>query len=79
MARLVLPSIDHSFLDVQFMTRNVCFEFQLFAANRNKPPEIVTIFVANRNKLLRFLADFKTDKGNSYVISFSTPYLERLQ
>ncbi|XP_020091065.1 putative MO25-like protein At5g47540 isoform X1 [Ananas comosus] len=36
--------------------------FKLFAANRNKPPEIVTIFVANRNKLLRFLADFKTDK-----------------
>ncbi|CAK7356660.1 unnamed protein product [Dovyalis caffra] len=36
--------------------------FKLFAANQNKPSEIVTILVANRSKLLRFLADFKTVK-----------------
>ncbi|KAH9749828.1 putative MO25-like protein [Citrus sinensis] len=36
--------------------------FKLFAANQNKPPDIVSILVANRSKLLRLFADFKTDK-----------------
>lgn len=36
---------------------------QLFAANQNKPPDIVNILVANKSKLLRLFADFKTDKG----------------
>ncbi|XP_010252675.1 PREDICTED: putative MO25-like protein At5g47540 isoform X2 [Nelumbo nucifera] len=36
--------------------------FKLFAANQNKPPEIVSILLANRNKLLRFFGDFKIDK-----------------
>ncbi|KAJ3672999.1 hypothetical protein LUZ60_006373 [Juncus effusus] len=35
---------------------------QLFAANRNKPPEIVTILVTNKSKLLRFFSAFKPDK-----------------
>lgn len=36
---------------------------QLFAANQNKPPDIVSILVANRSKLLRLFSDFKTEKG----------------
>ncbi|KAL5700206.1 hypothetical protein ACHQM5_025683 [Ranunculus cassubicifolius] len=36
--------------------------FKLFAANQNKPPEIVGVLVTNRSKLLRFFADFKTEK-----------------
>ncbi|MCL7049993.1 hypothetical protein MKW94_003442 [Papaver nudicaule] len=36
--------------------------FKLFAANQNKPPEIVSILVANRSKLLRFFSEFKLDK-----------------
>ncbi|KAK4588580.1 hypothetical protein RGQ29_019548 [Quercus rubra] len=36
--------------------------FKLFAANQNKPPDIISILVANRSKLLRLFADFKTDK-----------------
>ncbi|KAM3365079.1 hypothetical protein ACQJBY_015070 [Aegilops geniculata] len=36
--------------------------FKLFAANKNKPPEVVNILVTNRSKLLRFFAGFKTDK-----------------
>lgn len=36
--------------------------FKLFAANRNKPPEISTILIANRSKLLRFFGNFKLDK-----------------
>lgn len=31
-------------------------------ANQNKPPEIVSILVANREKLLRFFSEFKTEK-----------------
>lgn len=41
---------------------------QLFAANQNKPPDIISILVANRSKLLRLFADFKTDKGKSRFI-----------
>uniref|UniRef100_A0A2P2MFH3 Calcium-binding protein n=2 Tax=Rhizophora mucronata TaxID=61149 RepID=A0A2P2MFH3_RHIMU len=36
--------------------------FKLFVANQNKPPDIVSILVANRSKLLRLFADFKADK-----------------
>ncbi|KAJ9686858.1 hypothetical protein PVL29_015629 [Vitis rotundifolia] len=36
--------------------------FKLFVANQNKPPEIVSILVTNRNKLLRFFGDFNIDK-----------------
>ncbi|TVU18706.1 hypothetical protein EJB05_34817, partial [Eragrostis curvula] len=37
---------------------------RLFAANQNKPPEIVGILSANKNKILRFLADFTLDKDD---------------
>ncbi|XP_020682179.1 putative MO25-like protein At5g47540 isoform X2 [Dendrobium catenatum] len=36
--------------------------FKLFVANQNKPAEIITILITNRNKLLRLLGDFKLDK-----------------
>ncbi|GJN14048.1 hypothetical protein PR202_gb00823 [Eleusine coracana subsp. coracana] len=36
--------------------------FKLFAANQNKPPEIVGILSANKSKILRFLADFTLDR-----------------
>ncbi|KAL3565304.1 hypothetical protein D5086_033350 [Populus alba] len=36
--------------------------FKLFAANQNRSSDVITVLVANRSKLLRFLADFKTDK-----------------
>ncbi|MCO5566743.1 hypothetical protein L7F22_020423 [Adiantum nelumboides] len=38
--------------------------FKIFVANQHKPPEIVSILLANRNKLLRFFSDFKTDKAD---------------
>ncbi|GJM88248.1 hypothetical protein PR202_ga04288 [Eleusine coracana subsp. coracana] len=40
----------------------VCYHYQLFAANQNKPPEIVAILSANKSKILRFLADFTLDR-----------------
>ncbi|KAG6572244.1 putative MO25-like protein, partial [Cucurbita argyrosperma subsp. sororia] len=36
--------------------------FKLFVANKNKPPEIIGILVANRTKLLLFLDGLKLDK-----------------
>ncbi|KAJ6723795.1 CALCIUM-BINDING PROTEIN 39-RELATED [Salix koriyanagi] len=36
--------------------------FKLFVANKNKPPEIISVLVTNRSKLLRFLGDFSIDK-----------------
>ncbi|KAK9734900.1 hypothetical protein RND81_04G170500 [Saponaria officinalis] len=36
--------------------------FKLFAANKNKPSDILSLLIANRSKLLRFVGNFKTDK-----------------
>lgn len=38
--------------------------FKLFVANQKKPPEVISILVANRNKLLRFFGDFKIDRDD---------------
>uniref|UniRef100_A0A7N1A6A0 Mo25-like protein n=1 Tax=Kalanchoe fedtschenkoi TaxID=63787 RepID=A0A7N1A6A0_KALFE len=38
--------------------------FKLFVANQNKPPEVATILITNRNKLIRFFNDFNIDKDN---------------
>lgn len=48
---------------------------QLFAANKEKPPEIISILVANRSKLLRFFSDFKMDKGGPEKEAFLLPSL----
>ncbi|KAL1320366.1 hypothetical protein HN51_065101 [Arachis hypogaea] len=36
--------------------------FKLFAANQNKPADIISILVANKSKILRLLEDFKLEK-----------------
>ena len=41
---------------------------QLFVANQRKPSDIINILVANKNKLLRLLADVKPDKGNGTLV-----------
>lgn len=41
---------------------------QLFVANQKKPSDIINGLVANRNKLLRLLADHKLDKGMELVL-----------
>lgn len=57
---LVPPSISPSLSPSNDFISAYC---QLFAANKEKPPEIISILVANRSKLLRFFSDFKMDKG----------------
>ena len=45
---------------------------QVFVANPNKTPAIVTILVSNRDKLLKYLGDFHTDKGSrTWLLSSS--------
>ena len=36
---------------------------QVFVANPNKTPEIVEVLASNKEKLLKYLGDFHTDKG----------------
>ncbi|KAJ1415572.1 Mo25-like [Sesbania bispinosa] len=37
---------------------------RLFVANQNKPPEVVSILVTNKHKLLKFLGNFNNDKAD---------------
>ncbi|KAJ6880472.1 MO25-like protein [Populus alba x Populus x berolinensis] len=43
--------------------------FKLFVANKKKPPEIISVLVTNRSKLLRFLGDFSIDKEDEHFES----------
>jgi hypothetical protein len=38
---------------------------QVFVANPTKPQPVIDILVNNREKLLKYLEDFHTDKGES--------------
>ncbi|KAM7525283.1 hypothetical protein LguiA_015185 [Lonicera macranthoides] len=57
--RILMNLLRESSKSIQIEAFHV---FKLFAANQNKPADIVSILVANRSKLLRLFADFKTDK-----------------
>ncbi|XP_010538461.1 PREDICTED: putative MO25-like protein At5g47540 [Tarenaya hassleriana] len=57
--RILMNLLRESSKSIQIEAFHV---FKLFAANQNKPPDIVNILAGNRNKLLRLLADFKPDK-----------------
>ncbi|XP_068668464.1 putative MO25-like protein At5g47540 [Aristolochia californica] len=57
--RILMNLLRESSKNIQIEAFHV---FKLFAANGKRPPEIVSIFIANRSKLLRFFSDFKMDK-----------------
>ncbi|KAL7593308.1 putative MO25-like protein At5g47540 [Lactuca sativa] len=57
--RILMNLLRESSKSIQIEAFHV---FKLFAANQNKPADIVGILVANRSKLLRLFADFKPDK-----------------
>ncbi|XP_057473756.1 putative MO25-like protein At5g47540 [Actinidia eriantha] len=57
--RILMNLLRESSKNIQIDAFHV---FKLFAANQNKPPEIVNILVANRSKLLRFFSGFHIDK-----------------
>ena len=47
----------------QIKTRDLSCVLQVFVANPNKPDAIVEILTSNKDKLLKYLGDFHTDKG----------------
>jgi len=57
--RILMNLLRESSKSIQIEAFHV---FKLFAANQKKPADIISIFVANRSKLLRLLGDLKTDK-----------------
>ncbi|XP_073055970.1 putative MO25-like protein At5g47540 isoform X2 [Primulina eburnea] len=57
--RILMNLLRESSKSIQIEAFHV---FKLFVANQNKPADIVGILVANRSKLLRLFADFKTEK-----------------
>uniref|UniRef100_A0A5B7C1L8 MO25-like protein n=1 Tax=Davidia involucrata TaxID=16924 RepID=A0A5B7C1L8_DAVIN len=57
--RILMNLLRDSNKTIQFEAFHV---FKLFAANQNKPPEIVSILITNRSKLLQFFGDFNFDK-----------------
>uniref|UniRef100_A0A1J3IYI8 Putative MO25-like protein n=1 Tax=Noccaea caerulescens TaxID=107243 RepID=A0A1J3IYI8_NOCCA len=57
--RILMNLLRESSKSIQIEAFHV---FKLFAANQNKPADIINILVANRSKLLRLLADLKPDK-----------------
>ncbi|GAB2284743.1 hypothetical protein Dimus_019197 [Dionaea muscipula] len=61
--RILMNLLRESSKSIQIEAFHV---FKLFAANQNKPPEIVSILVANQSKLLRFFGNFKLDKEDEH-------------
>ncbi|TYI78138.1 hypothetical protein E1A91_D06G190200v1 [Gossypium mustelinum] len=57
--RILMNLLRESSKSIQIEAFHV---FKLFAAKQNKPPDIVSILVANKSKLLQLFADFKTNK-----------------
>ncbi|CAN7043947.1 unnamed protein product [Brassica rapa subsp. trilocularis] len=57
--RILMNLLRESSKSIQIEAFHV---FKLFAANQNKPADIINILVANKSKLLRLLADLKPDK-----------------
>ncbi|KAJ0045486.1 hypothetical protein Pint_03994 [Pistacia integerrima] len=53
--RILMNLLRESSKNIQMDAFHV---FKLFAANQNKPPEIMNVPIANQDKLLRFFADF---------------------
>ncbi|KAH7576653.1 hypothetical protein JRO89_XS01G0125000 [Xanthoceras sorbifolium] len=59
--RILMNLLRDSNKTIKFESFHV---FKLFVANQHKPPEITRVLVTNRNKLLRFFADFTLEKAN---------------
>ncbi|XAR56759.1 hypothetical protein NMG60_11037346 [Bertholletia excelsa] len=58
--RILMNLLRESSKNIQIDAFHV---FKLFAANQKKPPEIVSVLVANKSKLLRFFSGLTLDKG----------------
>jgi len=45
-----------------------CLPMQVFVANPNKPQTIIDILINNKEKLLKYLEEFHTDKGRASAL-----------
>ncbi|KAG5064847.1 hypothetical protein JHK85_006030 [Glycine max] len=61
--RILMNLLRDSNKTIQLDTFHV---FKLFVANQNKPPEVVSILVTNKHKLLQFLDNFNNDKADEH-------------
>ncbi|GLT46251.1 hypothetical protein SLA2020_200220 [Shorea laevis] len=52
--------------------------FKLFVANQNKPPEIISVLVTNRSKLLRFLGEFNIEKEDEQFVADKLQIIEEI-
>eukprot|EP00850_Spirogloea_muscicola_P001896 SM000007S20856 [mRNA] locus=s7:679972:682988:+ [translate_table: standard] len=59
--RILMNLLKDSSKSIQLEAFHV---FKIFVANGNKPPEVANTLANNKEKLLRFLQDFKLDKEN---------------
>ncbi|KAJ9146952.1 hypothetical protein P3X46_029164 [Hevea brasiliensis] len=59
--RILMNLFRDSKKTIQLETFHV---FKLFIANQSKPPEIISVLVTNKSKLLRFFGDFNIDKDD---------------
>ncbi|KAK6947020.1 Mo25-like [Dillenia turbinata] len=59
--RLLMNLLRESSKSIQIEAFHV---FKLFVANQKKPPEIISILIANKSKLLRLLQELNIDKEN---------------
>lgn len=57
--RLIMEALRDKSKNIQFEAFHV---FKVFVANPHKPPAIASILRRNKDKLLRFLADFHRDR-----------------
>nr|ACJ85387.1 unknown [Medicago truncatula] len=73
--RILMNLLRESSKSIQIEAFHV---FKLFAANQNKPADIVSIFVANKSKMLRLLDEFKIDKEDEQFEADKAQVMEEI-
>nr|AFK35268.1 unknown [Lotus japonicus] len=73
--RILMNLLRESSKSIQLEAFHV---FKLFAANQNKPADIVGILVANKSKILRLLDDFKIDKEDEQFEADKAQVMEEI-
>ncbi|KAL5097494.1 hypothetical protein RYX36_001821 [Vicia faba] len=73
--RILMNLLRESSKSIQIEAFHV---FKLFAANQNKPPDIISIFVANKSKMLRLLDEFKIDKEDEQFEADKAQVMEEI-
>ncbi|XP_004486227.1 putative MO25-like protein At5g47540 [Cicer arietinum] len=73
--RILMNLLRESSKSIQIEAFHV---FKLFAANQHKPADIISIFVANKSKILRLLDEFKIDKEDEQFEADKAQVMEEI-